>query len=155
MASEERDLFDIDDDRPWPSPHHHWRFTSGCPECDATRFMLTAEYDLRTASLDLWVAGWTPGELIDEVRRVTGRPLAADLTALALIVDDSHRSPQARPDKWIAEIGMLRTTTGFDDVHPGWLARWAVTQSEPSVASSTVLAVVRVLDDLLDPTAAA
>jgi hypothetical protein len=66
MAIHERDPFDTSADQPdWPDPHDDHEFTAGCPECDATRAVLSIEIELRLAVRDLWIAGWTPVDLTD------------------------------------------------------------------------------------------
>jgi hypothetical protein len=153
MPIEERDAFDIDDDRPWPSPHDDHRFTDDCDACNVTRFILGVESDLRHACRDLWFAGWAPMDLIDQVRRATRRTDAADLVAQALIVDDSHRSDQARSPEWGRAIDSLRSMTGIDDVSTGWIARWIASRRDPETASVCLAAVLDALLDLLRPVA--
>lgn len=128
----------------------------GCPDCDtlATDLILGLEVELRLTSLGLWVAGWTPADVLAEVRRVTGDPSAVDLTALVLIVDDSHRSEQARPREWVDEVAALRARTGFGDVAIGWLPRWIAAHAHAEMAAACLSATARALHDLVDPLAA-
>ncbi len=151
MPIEERNIHDTDDDRPWPSPHDDHRFTDECDECNMTRFVLGVESDLRHASRDLWFAGWTPTDLIDEVRRSTGRPDVVELVAQAVIVDDSHRSDQARPPEWQRTVASLRAMTGIDDVGTGWVARWIAVRRDPDSAAACLSAVLDALLALLRP----
>jgi hypothetical protein len=154
MAEHER----IDD------PSHLERFwpldpgvsLDGCPDCDLAiaHFLRGLELDLRLISLDLWTAGWTPKELIDEVRRSTGCVAATPLLAQLLLVDDSHRSDQARPPAWRDEIDALRSQTGTNDLGLGWLSAWVVDQASARQASECLKAVATVLSDLVEPSAA-
>ena len=98
----------------------------GCPACEAEFAIAHIEHDLRTLTLDLWIAGWTPDELLDHVRRSVTDTRAGDLLSLVLQVDDSLRSDQSRPPAWRDAIGRLRAVTGttIDDLRPGWIARW-------------------------------
>ncbi len=125
----------------------------GCPDCDlaAGAYLLGLELDLRSLSLELWVAGWTPDDLIAEVRRHTGSTGATALVAQALIVDDSHRSDQARPESWRREIEALRARTGVDDVAIGWLVRWVRTIGDAPEAAECLRATANALGDLVDP----
>lgn len=129
----------------------------GCPECDvaAGEFIVHVELDLRALSLDLWVAGWTPNDLIAEVRRTSRSIGSASLVAQLLIVDDSHRSEQARPESWRREIEVLRDRTGIDDVATGWLGRWIKSHDDAQPAADSLQATVQALGDLVDPRAVA
>ncbi len=128
----------------------------GCPDCDLAiaHFLRGLELDLRLISLDLWTAGWAPAELLAEVRQAAGCAEASTLMAQVLLVDDSYRSEQARSSAWRDEIDALRSRTGISDVAPGWLTGWMVEQSSARQASACLKAVVTVLGDLVDPTAA-
>jgi hypothetical protein len=128
----------------------------GCPDCDLAiaHYLRGLELDLRLISLALWTAGWTPNELIDEVRRSTGCVDATPLMAQLLLVDDSHRSDQARPPVWRDEIGALRSRTGITDLGAGWLTAWMVEQPSARQASECLKAVVTALNHLVEPSAA-
>jgi hypothetical protein len=125
----------------------------GCPDCDLAiaHFLRGLELDMRFISLDLWTSGWTPQELIDEIRRSTGFVDAAALIAQLLLVDDSHRSDQARPPAWRDEIDALRSRSGVTDLGAGWLTAWMVEQSSARQASECLKAVVTALNDLVRP----
>lgn len=158
MALHQRDINADDDDQsqpPWPSPDdHHW-FTDGCPECEAARSSLMMEQDLRDCSLRLWVAGWSPIELLDEVVRTTGLANARDFMVQVLLVDDSHRSDQARTREWTDRVVALRAMTGIDDVSSGWFIRWVVANQFSVEAECIANGTLRTLYDLLDPRIAA
>ncbi len=128
----------------------------GCPDCDLAiaQYLRGLELDLRLISLDLWTAGWTPNELIDEVRRSTGCVDATPLVAQLLLVDDSHRSDQARPRAWRDELDALRSRTGITDLGIGWLTAWMVEQTSARQASECLKAVVMALNDLVEPSTA-
>ena len=125
----------------------------GCPDCDRAIawYLRGLELDLRLMCLDLWTAGWTPNELIEEVRRSTGCVDATPLMAQLLLVDDSHRSEQARPRVWRDEIDALRSLTGITDVGVGWMTTWLVTQPSAREASECLKAVVTALNNLVEP----
>jgi hypothetical protein len=127
----------------------------GCPDCNLAiaHFLRGLELDVRLISLDLWTAGWTPKDLIDEVRRATGCVDATTLMAQMLLVDDSHRSDQARPPAWRDEIDGLRSRTGITDLGAGWLTAWIVEQPSARQASECLKAVVTALGDLIKPSA--
>ena len=145
-------------------PSQHERFwpldpgvsSDGCPDCDLAieHFLRGLELDLRLISLDLWTAGWTPNELIAEVRRSTGCVDATPLMAQLLLVDDSHRSEQARPPAWSGEVDALRSRTGITDLGAGWLTAWLVEQTSARQASECLKAVVLALSDLVAPSLA-
>ncbi len=142
-------------------PEHFWPLdpgvsSDGCPDCDLAieRFLRGLELDLRLLSLDLWTAGWTPNELIDEVRRSTGCADAASLMAQLLLADDSHRSDQARPPAWRDEINALHSRTGITDLGAGWLTTWLVAQTSARQASECLKAVAVALSDLVEPSVA-
>jgi len=114
------------------------------------------ECELRTLSLDLWIAGWTPDELLDHVRRSVADVRADGLLVLVLLVDDSFRSDQSRPPEWRTVIDRLRAVTGttLDDLRPGWIARWVLANStyETSGAAAQLLHDLRItLTDLVCP----
>ncbi|BAN03917.1 hypothetical protein [Ilumatobacter coccineus] len=158
MALHERDIHADDDDPaqpPWSAPIDHDVFTDGCPACEAARAAISMEFDLRQCSLRLWVAGWSPIELLDEVVRTTGLARSRDFMVQVLLVDDSHRSDQARTPEWTARIDALRAMTGISDVADGWFVRWAVA-NRCSVESECIAnGTLRTLYDLLDPQVAA
>lgn len=159
MALHERNIHADDNDDhsqpPWPSPDDHTMFTEGCPECEAARSSLTMEQDLRDCSLRLWVAGWSPIELLDEVVRTTGLSNARNFMVQVLLVDDSHRSEQARTQEWTDRIVALRAMTGIDDVGPGWFIRWVVANRFSVESECIANGTLRTLYDLLDPRIAA
>lgn len=158
MALHERNTHADDGDRnqpPWPSTDDHHMFTAGCPECEMARAALLMEEDLRDCSLRLWVAGWSPIELLDEVVRTTGLAKSRDFMVQVLLVDDSHRSDQARPSAWIDRITALRAMSGIDDVSVGWFIRW-VFANQCSVESECIAnGTIATLHDLLNPRIAA
>ncbi|MEM1333696.1 MAG: hypothetical protein AAGG08_09585, partial [Actinomycetota bacterium] len=135
-------------------PHHDadHLFTEGCPDCEATRGLLGLSHHLRLLSVDLWVAGWTPDELIDHVRAAVVDRRAADLVAHCVVVDDAHRSDQARPPAWIAAVDQIRARLGLgpDDLGLGWVAVWIRSNSTPHTAVSTAELIHRVIDVLED-----
>lgn len=138
-------------------------FDDACPICaeereavEAVVGLLALEIRLRTLCLDLWVAGWTPEELVRHVRSTVPDSRGADLIAHTLLVDDSHRSDQARPVEWRRQIERLRAVTGAVDqsLAAGWLGRWVRASSDR--ASSAELAdvmqrTVDVLEELFVP----
>lgn len=154
MAEHERINDTSDPERFWPLDEDV--SCAGCPDCDLAiaHYLRGLELDLRLISLDLWTAGWTPSELIDEVRRSTGCVDATPLMAQVLLVDDSHRSDQARPPAWSKEIDALRSRTGITDLGVGWLTGWMVEQSSARQASECLKAVVSALGNLIEPSAA-
>jgi hypothetical protein len=154
MAEHERIYDTSDPKRFWPLDEDV--SCEGCPDCDLAiaHFLRGLELDLGLVSLDLWTAGWTPSQLIDEVRRSTGRVDATALMAQVLLVDDSHRSDQARPAAWRKEIDALRSRSGISDLDVGWLTAWMVEQSSSRQASECLHAVVSALGDLIEPRAA-
>lgn len=127
-----------------------------CPDCEVEAAIAAMEHDLRLASLDLWVAGWPPDELIDHVRRTVPDGRAGDLMAWVVLVDDSLRSEQSRPPEWCVAVDRLRAVTGVahDDLAPGWLARWLRANSthDTSRAAARLLrGVFLSLGDLVAP----
>ncbi len=100
-------------------------------DCQAALAIARLEHDLRTVSLHLWVAGWTPDDVLDHVRRRVDDRRAGDLMGLVLLVDDSLRSDRLRPPEWRESIERLRAAAGarVDDLRPGWIARWIRTNS--------------------------
>lgn len=158
MALHERNIHADDDDQsqpPWPSPDDHHMFTDGCPDCEMARASLVMEQDLRECSLRLWVAGWSPIELLDEVVRTTGLTKSRDFMVQVLLVDDSHRSDQARPREWTDRITALQAMSGIDDVSIGWFIRW-VFANQFSIESECIAnGTIATLYDLLNPRIAA
>jgi hypothetical protein len=156
MAIHERYIDDPDDHHgasPWPNPCDDSEFTPGCPGCDAARIMLALEAELRMCSLDLWVAGWTPTDLLDEVRSASGSTGARDFMVQVLLVDDSHRSEQARNTPWNDAIASLRAMTGQTDVSAGWLGRWLLNHETTSSTERDVAMTLETMLDLLEPLA--
>lgn len=137
----------------------HFHPLCACPDCRAVSTISCIEHDLRVASLELWVVGWTPDELIDHVRRSVADPRAADLMAWAIVVDDSLRSDQSRPVEWCRAVHALRARLDVDlhDLGPGWIARWiranSTLDTSPAVAR-LLRDVCATLDDLLAPSPA-
>lgn len=122
-----------------------------CPGCRMLVELFEVEAALRDCSLRLWVAGWSPIELLDEVVRVTGLAGSRDFVVQVLLVDDSHRSEQARTPQWTSRITALRAMTAIDDVSLGWLGRWIVV-NHYSVESECILnGTLRTLQELLHP----
>lgn len=138
-------------ERTHPDDMSSFELCGGCPACDllARESVMCLEVDLERLSLELWVAGWRPTELIAEVRGVTGVIGSTGLVAQLLLVDDSHRSEQARPPAWSAEIEQLRARTGISDDAPGWLSRWIAANAAGDDASRGLSASVRALFDLV------
>lgn len=129
---------------------------SNCLSCQAQLALAVYEHDLRTMSLDLWVAGWAPDDLLDHVRSTVGDRRAVDLMALVLLVDDSHRSDQSRPPEWQVVIDRLRVGTGAvqTDLLPGWLGRWLIERSTLGTsrrAAELLRGVVDALAELVSP----
>lgn len=127
-----------------------------CPACESELVLSQIETELRTLSLDLWVAGWTPDELLDHVRQSVRDHRGADLLALVLLVDDSLRSEQSRPPAWCDAIDRLRAVSdsSHQDVAPGWLARWLRTNSSYETsreAADLLKAFADTLADLVCP----
>ena len=138
---------------PNPNDPHE---AESCPICEAELALVCIEADLRTLSLDLGIAGWTPDELLDHVRRSVANTRAVDLVALAVQVDDSHRSEQSRPPAWRRAVERLQAATGttVDDLRPGWIGRWLRANStyETSQEAAELLHDVGVtLTDLVCP----
>ncbi len=149
MAIHERDPFDTSADQPaWPDPHDDHEFTAGCPECDATRAVLSIEIELRLAVRDLWIAGWTPVDLTDEVRRRTDSIDARDLVVHALLDEDAHRSDQARTDEWSDALTFLAAAAAVEPVTTGWIVRWIGGRDDCASASAVLVDVFDALDDL-------
>lgn len=138
-----------------------WLLGSGggldaCPDDDLAiaRYLRRLELDLRLISLDLWTAGWTPDELLAEVRRSTGCVDATSLMVHLLLADDLHRSEQARPPAWRNQMNALSVQTGIADLGVGWLTAWMVEQSSARQASECLQAVMIALGRLIEPGAA-
>ncbi|MEL6890261.1 MAG: hypothetical protein AAFP84_01590 [Actinomycetota bacterium] len=144
MAMPTHHTGDLGDGLP-TEPHHHNVPVAGCYDCEMIQSILDIEFELRHHSLDLWVAGWTPDELLEHVRTSVADRRAVDLVAHAIVVDDSHRNDHARPPEWRAAIQRLRTVAGVDDVEPGWYARWIRANS----TLDTCEVAARCLADLL------
>jgi len=150
MAIHERDLFSTSADQPaWPDPDDDHEFTAGCPGCDATRAILSMEIELRLAVRDLWVLGWSPTDLADEIRRRTDSVDARDLVVHALLDDDARRSEQAKTDEWTRAVTMLAAAAAVEPVTTGWVARWIISRDDPDAASAVLLDVLDALVDLL------
>jgi len=153
MAIHERDLFSTSADQPaWPHPHDEGAFTTGCRECDATRAILAIETDLRLGVRDLWISGWTPNELANEVRRRTGSIDARDLVVHALADEHAARSEQAKTEDWTEAVVFLAAASGIEEVETGWIARWVARRNDRD-AAQTVLDVLHVLRDMQMATA--
>lgn len=99
-------------------------------------------------SLELWAQGWTPPELLSEMRRVGALAGSADLLAQLVIVDDARRSDQARPPAWVAEVDQLRAHTGVTDTAMGWLTRWIAANADERQASRCLAALLDALCEL-------
>lgn len=127
-----------------------------CPDGDLAidRYLRRLELDLRLISLDLWALGWTPYELLADVRRSTGCVDATSLMVRLLLADDLCRSEQARPPAWRNQIAELSVQTGIADLGVGWLTAWMVEQSSARQASECLQAVMIALDRLIGPSAA-
>ncbi|MEP1125428.1 MAG: hypothetical protein ABJH68_16200 [Ilumatobacter sp.] len=152
MAIHERDLFDTSTDQPaWPHPHDESAFTTGCPECDFTRMVLSIQRELRLTVRDLWISGWTPNGLADEIRRRIGTG-ARDLVIHALLDENETRSDQAKAEDWTRQVACLATEAGVDDCDTGWVARWTFRQKDRTVAGIVLFDALDALHDLLpDP----
>lgn len=139
MAFHERDLFDMSADQPaWPHPHDEGAFTASCPECDTARAILSNQVELRLAVRDLWVSGWAPTALADEIRHRTDSIDARDLIIHALVDEDAERSEQARTKEWTQAVIFLAAASAVERVAPGWVARW-ILQSDDCDAAQAVL----------------
>lgn len=149
MAIHERDLFDTYTDQPaWPHPHDEGAFTTGCPECDATRAVLSIQVELRLAVRDLWIYGWAPSELADEIRRRTASVDARDLIIHALVDEDAERSEQAKTEEWTQAVAFLAAASAVSGVAPGWVARWILQRDDPDAAQAVLFDVLDVLQDM-------
>lgn len=122
----------------------------GCPSCDllARQSILHLEADLERLSLQLWAQGWTPPELLAEIRWATVLAGSSDLLAHLLMADDSRRSDQARPPAWVAEVDQLRAHTGVTDTAIGWLTRWIAANADEQQASRCLAALLDALFEL-------
>ena len=118
-----------------------------CADCDAiaAAYVLSLERDLLKLSVDLWIAGWQPEELVDEVRRSTDSDRACRVAAHLLIVDDSRRSAQDRTARWCEGIAALHDANDVSDVATGWVIRWATAQADPHMAARCLDDVARTL----------
>jgi hypothetical protein len=149
MAIHERDLFGTSADQPaWPHPHDDEAFTTGCTECDAARAILSIEAELRLGIRDLWISGWSPSEIADEVRRRTGSIDARDLVIHALLGEDAVRSDQAKTEEWTQAVAFLAAASGVEAVAVGWIARWIVERDDSDTAQTVLLDVLDVLHDM-------
>lgn len=108
------------------SVHTESALVPGCPECEMVLSVLSVEADLRDLSVDLWVAGWTPGALLDHVSGEVADPRAVDLTARAILFEDTTRAEHARPSAWRSEIERLRgeRDLGRVQLRSGWIIDW-------------------------------
>lgn len=150
MALHEHDTTaDDDSTRPRrPTRSDHAEFVEGCPVCEAERAAVAMEHELRECSLRLWADGWSPIELLDEVVRTTGLASTRDFMVQVLLVDDAHRSGQARPPEWTARITALRAVSGIDDVDDGWFVRWVVANRFSVESECIANGTLRTLHDL-------
>jgi hypothetical protein len=148
MATHERDLFDTSID------HAGWRhpdddaFTADCPGCEAIHAVLSIQVELRLAIRDLWIAGWAPTELADEIRHRTGSAGARDLIVHALVDEDAKRSEQAKTEQWTQEVTFLAAAAGVEKVALGWVAGWILHRDDSDAALAVVLDVLDVLQDM-------
>jgi hypothetical protein len=150
MAIHERDPFSTSADQPaWPHPHDDHAFTVGCPGCDTTRAILSIEIELRLAVRDLWIAGWAPADLVDEVRRRTGSIDARDLVVHALLDENARRSEQAMTEEWTRALTFLAATSGVEPVTTGWVARWFIGRADCDAAEAVLFDVLDALEDLV------
>lgn len=149
MAIHERDTFDTTTDQPaWPDPHDDGAFTAGCPECDLTRGLLSVQAEIRLAVRDLWISGWHPDELVDEVGRRAASFDARELIVHALVDEDAQRSAQARTEAWTQAVTFLATASGVVEVAPGWVGRWILQSDDPDAATNVLLDVLDILNDM-------
>ena len=149
MAIHERDLFDLSDDQPaWPHPHDDGAFTTSCPECDATRAVLSIQVELRLAVRDLWISGWAPTELADEIRRRTDSIDARDLIVHALVDEDAERSEQAKTTEWTQAVTFLAAAAAVEGVARGWVARWILQRDDRDAAQAVLFDVLDELQDM-------
>ena len=139
MTIHERHLFGTSADQPaWPHPHDEGAFTSGCPECDAVRAILAIEIELRLAVRDLWISGWTPNELANEIRRRTGSVDARDLVVHALVDEHAARSEQAKTEEWTEAVVFLAAASAVKEVEAGWIARWVARRNDRDAAQAVL-----------------
>lgn len=149
MAIHERDLFDTSTEQPaWPHPHDDGAFSAGCPECDATRAVLSIEAELRLGVRSLWIVGWEPAELVDEVRRRVSSIEARDLIVHALVDDDAGRSEKARTQEWTRAVTFLANASAVEGVETGWVARWVFERNDRDAACAVLLDVLDALVDM-------
>lgn len=149
MATHERDIFDTSTNQAgWPHPDDDGAFTANCPECEATRAVLSIQIELRLAIRDLWIAGWEPTELADEIGRRTASVNGRDLIVHALVDEDAKRSEQAKTEQWTQEVTFLAAAAGVEEVALGWVARWILQSDDSDAAQSVVLDVLDVLQDM-------
>ena len=149
MAIHDRDLFGRSADQPaWPHPHDEGAFTAGCPECDATRVVLSIQVELRLGVRDLWISGWAPAELADEIRRRTGSIDARDLIIHALLDEDAERSEQAKTEEWAQAVTFLAAASAVEGVTTGWVARWILHRDDREAARAVVVDVLDALEDM-------
>jgi hypothetical protein len=147
MAIHERDLFDTSTD------HAGWRhpddaFRADCPGCEAIHAVLSIQVELRLAVRDLWIAGWAPTELADDIRRQTASVDARDLIVHALVDEDTQRSEQARTERWTQEVTFLAAAAGVEEVASGWVAQWVLDRDDSVAALRVACDVLDVLQDM-------
>ena len=70
-----------------------------------------------------WNHGWQPSELVRQVRRAVSKD-AADLLAIAVVVDDGRRLDQTKHPRWQRQIDRLVGAASADAVGDDWLERW-------------------------------
>ena len=112
----------------------------------ARRWLIEAGFSL--AVRDLWVSGWTPADLADEVRRRTGSIEARELIVRVLLDEDARRSEQARTEEWTQAVTFLAAASAVEAVATGWVARWILLQRDDRAAARAVLDVLDVLEDM-------
>ncbi|MEP2372312.1 hypothetical protein [Ilumatobacter sp.] len=113
--------------------------------------VLSIQRELRLTVRDLWISGWTPNGLADEIRRRIGTG-ARDLVIHALLDENETRSDQAKAEDWTRQVACLATEAGVDDCDTGWVARWTFRQKDRTVAGIVLFDALDALHDLLpDP----
>ena len=136
--------------------HAEPMLVAGCPECEMALSLLLIEADLRDLSVDLWVAGCMPSDLLAHVSRQVADPRAVDLVAHGVLFEDTTRAEHARPPAWRSEIERLRHEFGVgpSGLGCGWLADWVRDRSESGLVGQVAAVIeqtMQVLSDLSRP----
>lgn len=103
---------------------------------------------LRLAVRDLWISGWAPTALADEIRRRTNSIDARDLIVHALVEEDAERSEQAKTEEWTQAVTFLAAASGVESVEIGWVMRWIVERADRDAAQEVLFDVLDALQDM-------